>query len=125
MLKKILLLMMFTLLSLSADVENKMREEYTPRHEPMYEYAYSYVTIIDSSSLYAPRYYYELKREHKKVVTLLDSANRTIHDLEYEVEILARDVEFWKKRAKEKTSKSDKIRRENALKKMREEIRIK
>jgi len=123
MLKKILLLITILVATLGADVKSKMEEVYTPNYEPMYQYEYHYVPIMGNFT-YTP-WYFQLKHEHRKVVNLLGQANRTIGDLKYEVEMLSRDVAYWKKRNDEKTSKSDKLKREAALKKMREEIRFK
>jgi hypothetical protein len=123
MLKRILLLTTMLVVTLNADVKTKVHEECRPYYEPMPRYAYSYVSVIDRFG-HTP-WYYNIKREHRKVVDLLDQANKSISDLEYEVEMLSRDVAYWKKRSEAKTSKEDRLEREVARKKMRDEIKFK
>ena len=95
------------------DVTTRMKRVYNP----MYQYNYSYTRLVNINNYSVE--YLEIKKEHKKVVGLLNNANKTIESLEYKIEMLEKDVAYWKKRATTKTSPSDKIKREEAIKKMR------
>ena len=88
------------------DVTSRMKNNYTPR----YNYVYSYSKIISKNS-YASKYL-EMKREHKKVVEILEKANKTIENLEYRNMRLQKNIEYWKNRAMKKTNPSSKIKRE-------------
>lgn len=103
-----------------ADVKSTTRKSYN--YQPMYNYHYSYsrVTTINN---YAARYF-EIKKEHKKVVNLLDNANKTINDLKLRINNLKKSNKFWREKVKGNNNPIAKAKRTQAIKRMREQIKI-
>ena len=94
--KKILLLTTIIFSIGHTDVISKMYTPYKPMKHYNYSYSYSYTNLIHINSYNLK--YFEMKKEHKKVVKLLNNANKTINDLEYQIEMLKKDVEYWKRK---------------------------
>jgi len=115
--KKILLLTIIIFSVGHTDVISKMYTPYKPIKHHNYYYSYSYSNLININS-YSLKYF-TIKKEHKKVVKLLKNANKTINNLEYQIEMLKKDVKYWKRRNRIKTSVTDKRKKEEAIKKMR------
>ncbi|CAA6817296.1 MAG: Unknown protein [uncultured Sulfurovum sp.] len=104
---------------LYADVMNKTYKPY----KPMYSYSYSYSRLINLNN-YSLKYL-EMKKEHKKVVRLLENANKTISDLEFRIQALEKNSNYWKNKANKRMTPNAKAKREEALKKMREQLKVK
>ena len=118
MIKKIVIITILTSIA-HTDVSNRMKSTYNP----MYNYSYSYSRLISMNN-YGLKYI-EMKKEHKKVVRILNNANKTIETLEYKNQTLKKNLEYWKNRATKKVSPNDKIKRTEALKRMREQLKVK
>jgi len=95
------------------DVNNRMKSSY----KPMYSYSYSYSRVITKNSYVSK--YFEIKKEHKKVVNILKKANKTIETLEYRIMRLEKNSKYWKDKATKKVTPASKIKRKEAIKKMR------
>lgn len=88
----------------------------------MYNYSYSYSRLVNLNS-YASKYL-EIKGEHEKVVRLLNNANKTINNLKIQLSNLKRNNEFWRNKAKENKDPITKNKREEAIKKMKEQLKV-
>jgi len=119
--KKIILISSLISSLIIADVKNTMSKSYN-NYRPMYNYSYSYSRLVNLNS-YASKYL-EIKGEHEKVVRLLNNANKTINKLKIKLKNVKRNNEFWRNKAKENKDPITKSKREEAIKKMKEQLKV-
>lgn len=116
--KKIIVITCIISINTYSDVKTKTIKPYKPINMSSYNYSYSYSKTSNRKS-YVNKYF-ALKKEHKKVVKLLDNAKKELQRMHYELYKLRKKVEYNKMRINKIVNKKNERKRKEAIKKMRE-----